>query len=314
MKPLEFSLPRLQSGDTVAVVSPSGPVLPENIEVGLATIKSWGLRAELIGPFERHAGYLAGSDEHRARALQEALDGDFKCIMATRGGYGAMRILSKLDFTRFSESPSLLCGFSDISALHLHIAGNLGIPTLHSPVLKSFGTQEQDLPLFRKLLFGEVGPDDLCWTLRPLNTPESSIEGPLIGGNLTLLTLMLDSDFCPDLQGAILFVEDVGEADYRVDRLLTSLRLSNKAKRIAALVLGDFTECQGVYAGPEAIQGLIEETAAEFDCPVFSGLPVGHGRRNVPLPLGLQARIETPRGAQASSFSFADSIFARISA
>lgn len=312
MTPLELTLPLLERGDTVAVVSPSGPVLPENIEVGLATIESWGLKAELIGPFERHAGYLAGTDEHRAGALQEALDGDFKCIMATRGGYGAMRILSRLDFTRFSEAPSLLCGFSDITALHLHIAGKLGIPTLHSPVLKSFGTQEHDIPLLRRFLFGELRPDDLSWALRPLNTIEGSIEGPLIGGNLTLLTLMLDSDFCPDLRGAILFIEDVGEADYRVDRLLTSLRLSKKAKGLAALVLGEFTECQGVYAGPDTIQTLIEDTAAEFPCPVFTGLPVGHGRRNVPLPLGLQARIE-PRGAQAS-FSFADSIFARISA
>jgi len=287
-----MSLKPLRPGARVAVLSPAGPVLPENIELGIKTLVEWGLEVDLLEPYLRDRGYLAGSDSARLAMVQHALDGGYAAIIATRGGYGTTRILDRLDFTAFKENPSILCGFSDITALHLHIAGNLGIPTLHGPVLKSFGSQATDIPALRLALFGQRRESDLTWSIRPLREADEPIEGRLLGGNLTLITGLLDSDFVPDLEGVILFVEDVGEADYRVDRLLTSLRLSRRAKGLRALVLGDFTDCAGVYSDRETIHDLIEACALDFPCPVVADLPVGHGSRNAPIPLGVRAVLD----------------------
>lgn len=292
----------LRAGARVAVISPAGPVLPENIELGLKTLSAWGLEVDLLEPFLRDRGYLAGADSARLSVVQQALDGGYSAIIATRGGYGTTRILDQLNFTGFSEKPSILCGFSDITALHLHIAGNLGIPTLHGPVLKSFGAQSGDLPALKRALFGERLESELAWKVRTVKGNDERIEGRLLGGNLTLITALLDSNFVPDLDGVILFVEDVGEADYRIDRLLTSLRLSRRAKGLRALILGDFTDCEGVYADRSSIQRLIEACASDFPCPIVADFPVGHGSRNAPIPLGVQATLDLSTGTlQASS-------------
>lgn len=286
----------LRAGSQVAIVSPSGPVHLEHIQNGIDTLESWGLIPVLLSPFDRSDGYLAGSDAHRREHLQKALDGNYDAILATRGGYGAMRILPDLNFQKFLEAPKLLCGFSDVTALLLHLAGNLGIPTLHGPVLKSYGMQKRDLPALQSAFFGQRTSQDLRWPVHVLKSHGLSVEGRLFAGNLTLIASLLDSPFCPDLSGAILIVEDVGEVDYRVDRLLTSLRLSRRAQNLGALVLGDFTQCDGVYADATQIQGLIERCASMFPCPVAAGFPTGHGPRNVPVPCGVNAILNLEEG------------------
>ncbi len=299
--------PALRPGDKVAILSPSGPVTPTLLDEGLRTLASWGLEPWLHeSTYDRgeKAGYLAGGDAVRLAALHDAFERpDVSAIICSRGGYGAMRLLDELDLGALREHPKLLVGFSDITALHLYVAGVAGIATLHGPVIKSFGLHADDphtsLEQLRAALFGErIARDgaaapavDGLRTVRP-----GRARGPVLGGNLSIVASMLASPHCPELNGAILVLEDVGEEDYRLDRLFTTLRLSEKAHSPAGIVLGDFTGCGGVYVNDEAIDGFVADLAAEFGCPVVADFPCGHGSRNVAVPMGVEATLDADGG------------------
>ncbi len=294
--------PALQAGDTVAVVSPAGPVTPELLEQGIATLETWGLEVLLHDAvFERRewAGYLAGHDHVRLGSLSEVLDDpEVKAIIFSRGGYGTMRLLPELDVAALRDNPKLLVGFSDITALHLHVAAKAGIASLHGPVVKSFGLHDDDphdtLEELRRALFGLRGPKPSFEGLRTINPGQA--RGPVYAGNLSIVASLLGSPHCPDLNGAILVLEDVGEEDYRLDRLFTTLRLSSKAGRPAGIVLGDFTGCAGVYVDEPALDDFVGRLAGEFDCPVVTDFPCGHASRNVPVPMGVEATLDAERG------------------
>lgn len=288
------SPPPLSPGDRVAVVSPAGPVLPEHTALGVETLESWGLVPVLMGAHSRDPdrGYFAGPDAERLGHLQAALDDpDIKAVFCARGGYGAMRLLDGLDLSAVKESPKWLVGFSDVTALHLKLAGE-GLCTLHAPVLKSFRLHADDphgsVEALRRVVFGEEGSVSHTG-LKVVRA--GSAEGRAMGGNLSLVVAMIGSAHAPDLNGSVLFLEDIGEVDYRLDRLFTALRLSEKCRAPAAIVLGDFTDCGGVYVPDEGIPAFVEELAGEFGCPVVAGFPMGHASRNVPVPMGAPARV-----------------------
>lgn len=305
--------PALRPGDTVAVISPAGPVIAENLARGVHTLESWGLNVQLhASVFARRApaGYLAGGDAERLTALREVfLDPRVRAVIASRGGYGTMRLLPALaserkearDFrAHLRAHPRLFVGFSDITALHLYFAGVLGLATLHAPVVKSFGLHAEDphesLEHLRAALFGErVGAGMLA--IDGLKTVRAGrARGRLLGGNLSLLASLIGSPFCPELNGAIVFLEDIGEEDYRLDRLFTTLRLAEKSARPAGIVLGDFTGCAGAYVEPAEVEAFVEALGAEFDCPVVSGFACGHAHRNLALPVGVQATLDATHG------------------
>lgn len=288
-------------GDRVAILSPSGPVLPEHLELGLKVLKSWGLVPTVLNQtFARHArGYLAGSDEQRLEALRVALtDPSYRAVIFSRGGYGMMRLLPKLNPSWLRDDPKLLVGFSDITALHLWAASQAGVTTLHGPVLKSFALHTaqdaaQTLERLRCALFGL--PDEATITQLRCISPGQG-QGPLIGGNLSLVAALLGSPYCPDLEGALLCLEDVGEPDYRLDRLLTSIRLHLGSAKLAGLLLGDFTDCAGVYVAQQELDAFLAELASDFDAPTIAGLPIGHASPNLPLPFGVTARLDATAG------------------
>jgi muramoyltetrapeptide carboxypeptidase len=304
--------PALRPGDRVAVLSPAGPVTPPLLDRGVETLGDWGLSVTLCDDvYARRPGadYLAGEDAVRAAALLRALaDPDIKAVICSRGGYGAMRILPLLDKDIIRKQPKILVGFSDITALHVYFAGILGIATLHGPVVKSFKLHDEDpfdsLGQLEQALFGRrLTP----WTVGDLRTVRGGrARGPIIGGNLSLVVNLLATDYFPSLQGKILVLEDVGEADYRLDRLFTALRLSGKARGLAGLVLGDFTDCHGVYVGQDRMTAFVDSLAAEFDCPVVGDFPCGHGPRNVPIPMGLDVELD----ADAGRLTFLDDVTA----
>jgi muramoyltetrapeptide carboxypeptidase len=294
--------PALEPGDTVAVVSPSGPVIPELMEAGLRALESWGLDVwvhEEVYARREWAGYVAGEDAARLDSLHEAFERpEVRAIICSRGGYGAMRLLDDLDVDRICAHPKLLVGFSDITALHLRLAGGGHIATLHGPVIKSFRLHDDDahqsLEQLRGALFGERGPRP---TVEGLSTVRGGIAtGRVLGGNLSIVASMVASAHCPTLNGAILLLEDVGEEDYRLDRLFTALRLSEKASQPAAIVLGDFTGCSGAYVDDCDVDDFVARLAGEFDCPVVADFPSGHGSRNVAVPMGVQATLDADRG------------------
>ncbi len=293
--------PALRPGDGVHVVSPSGPVTPEILAEGLDLLRTWELDVHIDDdayhrrpPFD----YLAGPDEIRLEAFLRAWsDPDCRAIICSRGGYGAMRLLPHLHHTRIRSAPPLLVGFSDITALHLYVAGVCNVATLHGPVVKSLRLHsDSDFDSLERLhdaLFA-TNPAPQPWTgLRTLRAGRAS--GPVYGGNLSLLIPLLSSPYCPPLNGAIIIVEEVGEQDYRLDRLLTALRLASNAD-IAGLVLGDFSDCSGVYVEDGEFSRFLDDLGRQFDCPVVADAPVGHQHRNASFPVGVQAELDADAG------------------
>lgn len=293
--------PALRPGDKIHIISPAGPVTREIIAQGLEILRSWDL-IPLVSDavFARRPpyDYLAGDDQARQDAFLTAWsDQECKAIMCSRGGYGTMRLLSSLPLKELVQNPKLLVGFSDITALHLYFSGPGGLATLHGPVVKSLplhlDDKENSLDHLRQALFG-LTPAPEPWTGLRCLTPGVA-RGPVFGGNLSLIAALLGSPYCPSLKGAILIVEDIGEVDYRLDRLFTALRLA-VGDSLAGLVLGDFSDCHGVYVDEEEMQDFLASLGKQFSCPVVMGAPIGHASSNRPFPLGVQATLNADEG------------------
>lgn len=293
--------PPLVAGSHIRILSPSGPVTEELVRPGVDVLRDWDLRVTIDERAFHRDRYLAGTDDRRAAALNDAIgDPDVDAVIFSRGGYGAMRILDAINWRALADKPKLLCGFSDVTALHLAALHHANIATLHGPVLKSFGLQNIDLGRLKQALFGSAESSAFDVEVVRPSDDSGDVTGPAIGGNLSLVAAMLASSHMPRLDGAILFLEDVGEDDYRLDRLFTALRLSPALSGIAAVVLGDFLDCGGVYLEqreiPKFVRGLGRELGDALDIPILAGFPMGHGARNVPLLHGVDATIDLARG------------------
>lgn len=298
----------LKSGDTIAVVAPSSPTDPKALERGVRWIERLGLRVRLCPSVDARRGYLAGEDALRAEDFMRAWeDPDVRAVWAARGGYGAVRILDRLDVARLRPYAKWLLGYSDVTALHAFVGRTLGLITLHAPVVerRAQGVPQVQDRLLADLLFGRVqtGPmlapyveDDALRTLfnsmRVL--AHGSAAGALVGGNLSLVASLLGTPWEVDTRGKILFLEDVGEAPYRIDRLLCQLKLAGKLDAAAGILLGTFTDCE---PGPNRPSLSLEDIWADYfsgmNKPVVIGFPAGHSLPNLPIPLGAHIRIET---------------------
>jgi muramoyltetrapeptide carboxypeptidase len=230
-------------------------------------------------------GYLAGSDECRLKALQEAVDSDnIKAIFTIRGGYGAMRLLPNLQLQ--GRTPKWLVGFSDISFLHA-LWQKEGWQSLHGPVITQMGRlPAEDLhSMVSALEGGDNSPLLLgthCWV-------PGTASGPLLGGNLSAFSRLLGTPYMPPMRGAILLLEDVGEAPYRIDRMWTHLHLAGIFGEVSGIVLGEFAHCEG--KGGEGPMEVLESLATQAGVPCVAGFPIGHGARNHSLRLGGRVRL-----------------------
>ena len=289
---------RLDPGDAVAVVAPAGPPPPERYRLGLEVLER---RYRVVRRHQPTEGapfpYLADDDLARAKALNAALaDEAVRALFCARGGYGCSRILAHLDARLFAERRLPLVGFSDVTALHAW-AATLGVPTIHGPVVTQFcDIPASDVAAVFALLEGRSLPQ-----LEGLETIVAgpAVEGPLLGGNLALLAHLCGTPHLPEMAGAILLLEDVDEAPYRLDRQLTQLQLSGVLDGVAGILLGDFVDCDGEQGDPPqmvAARSVLARRLSQLGVPLVAGAPVGHGRRNLPLPLGLPARLDPPRG------------------
>lgn len=276
-------MPLLSPGGRLSVVAPSGPFDAAKFEAGLGVLRRRYLPEVMPEASARHR-YLAGTDAQRLAGLQRALDDEaVKTVVAARGGYGAMRLLASLSVSR----PVTLLGFSDITALHLAWQAK-GFRSVHGPVVTQLGAQPEDVVqrTFELLEGRAVG------SLRGTDTVRAGrAEGPLIGGNLSLLASLVGTRWLPSLAGAVLLLEDVGERPYRLDRMFTHLVLSGALNGVAAIVLGEFTDCEEKDATFSSAEVLSELTGA-LGVPVLAGLPIGHGAVNQPVVLGAQVRVD----------------------
>ncbi len=278
-------VPKLRLGDTIAVVAPSGPVPCDRLQAGIARLERW-FRVEVSEDICRSEKFLAGSDLRRAEEFNRALrNPDIRAIWAARGGYGASRIVNDLDGDAFACDPKPIVGFSDITVL-LCWAASLGFRSLHAPVLTQLGeAAEADVQWAMEMLLGKSDGRCLAETIVG---DCSDAEGPLIGGNLSILAHLCGTQLQAPLAGAICILEDVGERPYALDRYLTQLLLQTKQGLGAAraVLLGDFTRCtEALEPAACPVSGLLGRLQdKKISCG--AGVPVGHGLQNRAFPFG----------------------------
>lgn len=286
--------PFLQPGDKVALVSPAGSIEANYIHDAMEILRTWELHPVTGVHVCEKQGYFAGSDEQRREDMQWALDNeDIRAIFCTRGGYGSMRIVEQLDYSAFQGSPKWLIGFSDITVFHSKL-NTLGIESMHAPMPKNFkNSSPQAMQRLREFLFGNISAYQI--PAHPFNK-EGLIKAELTGGNLTLLHCLRSTPLECKRQSPVLFIEDVGENLYALDRMLQSLKLSEKFERLQGLIVGHFSEMKGLHFGKNADE-IIRELMEEYNYPVCFGFPAGHDEQNFPLIMGATIEMEiTPQG------------------
>jgi muramoyltetrapeptide carboxypeptidase len=295
--------PALRPGDRVAVIAPASAFDRAFFESGLALLKARYTPSHDAGLFERHR-YLAGDDARRLAELTAALtDPEVRAVFCARGGYGATRLLLRLKDAAVPGPPKALVGFSDITALHLWLqaAGRISI---HGPVLTQLGRLP---PASAQRLFALLESGALAPTLHGTDSYAGGVaEGPLIGGNLSVVTRVLGTPFMPVLDGAILLLEDQGERPYRLDRMWTHLELAGVFARVRGIALGSFTACEEPNA-PYGSAEVLRELARATGLPCVAGFPIGHGEVNEPVPLGVRVRLD----AESCSLSFLEAAATR---
>lgn len=297
----------LHAGDLIGIAAPSTLIDPELLLNGVKKLSSWGYSVTFDDRILARYRSFAGVDDLRARVLLKlAQNENVRAIWCARGGYGATRILPLLDDLHFAaameKKPKLLIGYSDATALHLYAYKKLGLKSLHAPLVAT--PKWQQLPpatgkVLRELLSGHapLGARSYTtrWPTRLLAPIKKPVEGILLGGNLTLIANMAGTRWQPSFRGALLFLEDCGEAPYRLDRMLTHLWNTGMLKGVKAVITGDLTADVTLKPGESksAWKEVLADRLLARGVPVLAYAPVGHGVRNEPLPLGVKARITT---------------------
>lgn len=284
--------PFLTPGDTIGIATPASPFKAEDLREGIYLLKQWGFKVTRGRKGVVRKDYLAGTDRERSDELMGLFcDPGIKAILCSRGGYGAMRILEFLDFNLIKDHPKFFMGFSDITVLLTALWKNAGLMAFHGPMVTTLPRLvASSLTRVQSTLMGQYQieiPLDRNRAIFP-----GSARGILVGGNLTMLTHLIGTSCEPDWDQAILFLEDCGEDPYRVDRLFMHLRLRGCLERVSAILLGKFTG----FDKKDLSLSRVKEILGASNTPVWTGLPVGHGSRNIPLPIGAPAFIDGERG------------------
>jgi muramoyltetrapeptide carboxypeptidase len=288
--------PRLAPGDPIRVIAPSGPVPREAFDAGLAVLRArYDVRHD-DGVFARD-GYLAGPDERRLAELAAAIaEPDSRAIVMARGGYGLMRLLPFIDLAPLVSRPRPIVGFSDGTAL-LALAARAGVASIHGPVVTQLGNLGA---ADHRVLFDRLetpGPAPLLDGLDGLIP--GRVRGPLLGGNLEMFSRLIGTPYLPDVSGAILFFEDLGERPYRVDRLLAHLDLAGLFGAASGVVVGDFSACrepEATRADSPTAEEVLVDRLGRLPIPVALGGAFGHGTRNRALPYGTLCELDTAAG------------------
>ena len=283
--------PYLKAGDTVAIVAPSGILINREAEIERAKrlLKSWNLNVVVGKHVFKQNNHFAGTDDERCEDFQNAMDNPtISAIWCARGGYGTVRILDKLDYTEFKKKPKWIVGYSDITALHNQLH-NEGFESIHALMCVSLPKDLNDIPetisSFKKALFGE----SLNYTLKGSSlNKEGAASGQLVGGNLTLSHTMLGSKTSIDTSGKILFIEEIGEYKYQVDRMQQTLKRAGYFDNCKGVLVGDFTKMKknNTALWGSSIEQLIVDALAEYDFPIAFNMPAGHEKDNRALVLG----------------------------
>ena len=300
--PRAVPLPRpLTPTSRIAIAAPASAALdPRDVDAGLAALRARGLAVEAGRAHARPTTYLSASDDERADALNALLArDDLDAIVCLRGGYGTLRILDRIDYAAARAHPKLIVGYSDITALHLALYARAGLVGLSGPMVASDWPRldAESEAQFWAVAGGDTvelaGPGDE--RLTPMQAGEAT--GVLLGGNLALTAALVGTPYLPDLDGAVLFLEDVGESPYRIDGMLARLRLAGVLGQLGGLVFGAFTDAAPPRDRPSfSVDEVLAHYARFVDGPVASGLVYGHIARKVAVPIGVRARLAVRDG------------------
>jgi muramoyltetrapeptide carboxypeptidase len=290
--------PYLQKGDTIGITCPAGYMAKEKAGTCIKVLQQWGYEV-LVGKTlgSKSKTYFSGTDEERLNEFQAMLDApEVKAILCGRGGYGVGRIIDQLDFTAFRKNPKWIIGFSDITIFHAHINRNFNIATLHSSMAGAFndgGYKNKYVKSIKAALEGEKAKYS-CRTHRFNHTGKATAE--LVGGNLALVTHLIGTKSDYQTKGKILFIEDIGEQHYNIDRMLHQLKRSGKLNDLAGLIIGKFTDMQDTERPfGKNVQTIIHELISEYKYPVCFGFPVSHDKQNLALKVGCTYQLSVSK-------------------
>lgn len=287
--------PYLQKGDTIGLVCPAGFMPVEKVSECIRVLnEDWGFTTKVGNTVGKQYHYFSGTDEERRADFQDMVDDDtIKAILCARGGYGLSRIIDAIDFKRFRENPKWIIGFSDITILHSHIYRRYYISSLHAPMANAFnenGYQNEFVRSLRNVLEGKK----IKYQVQPheFNRKGQAI-GELVGGNLALVVHLAGTDSDLKTKGRILFIEDVGEYLYNIDRMMYQLKRSRKLDKLAGLIVGGFTDMKDTERPfGQTVHEIIRDAVAEYDYPVCFDFPVSHEKENYALKIGVGYKLK----------------------
>ena len=290
----------IKRGDKIGIVSTALRISKEEIYPAVKIFKEWGLEVVLGKHLFEEYNQFAGTDEQRTTDLQQMLDeNSVKAIICARGGYGTVRIIDKLIFSNFIKKPKWIAGYSDVTVLHSHIHSNFGIETLHSTMPLNISENkftEESLESFRKALFGEK----INYSLKTSSlSRKGKAEGILVGGNLSILYSLIRTKSDINTNGKILFIEDLDEYLYHIDRMMMNFKRAGKLKNLAGLIVGGMSEMNDnkIPFGKTANK-IIAETVAEYNYPVCFDFPAGHKNDNRVLILGREIKFNVDENVE----------------
>ncbi len=302
MRPKSIKSRCLKQNDTFGIVAPAGSFDRKLFDSGVRILHEMGFKTRVDECIFVQSGYLAGTDEQRADQLVQMIDDDqVDAIICARGGFGCLRMLPHLDFDCMQRNAKPLVGFSDITALHQAMFRRSGLVTFHGPTVTSLA--RADAASWQSMLHAMTQSAPLRLDLSQANIVQEGVaRGVFLGGNLTTLSHLIGTPFMADLTGCLLLLEDTGEKPYRIDRMLTHLRLAGCLDALAGLVLGTFDDCGAM----SEIEAMVLHHFGGYQIPIVSEVSIGHGNCNLTVPLGLPAELDTYQGA----LTFSESAFA----
>ena len=287
--------PYLTKGDTIGLVCPAGYMPVEKVSECIRVInEEWGFTTKVGLTIGRQYQYFSGTDEERREDLQHMLDDDnVKAILCARGGYGIGRIIDQVDFSNFKKNPKWIIGFSDVTVLHSHIYRNFYISTLHAPMANAFndeGFKSEYVDSLKNALEGKKIKYQV--SVHEFNKKGEGI-GELVGGNLAMLAHLTGTNSDIKTKGRILFIEDIGEYLYNIDRMMYQLKRSGKLDKLAGLIIGGFTEMKDTEKPfGKSVYEIINDIVKEYEYPVCFNFPVSHGKENFALKIGVGYKLK----------------------